>query len=523
MSDGVQGGNGEKNAPQNMVEEVAQRLATEIDGSAMDVATNGIAATASEAIGVTAFNTVELNDAVSDSRAAPETSPAKIVDRRPEIDLADTCPEHVMQPDNLAADVVELCTANPNPPCLLPICDATTLDTPAEKSGATERDARSSADPVKLKPVEHEPVEHEPVGIEPVNSNAAGPAYEQPAKRGEAPKLRTVPDLRTDVFATPTLFHFASSVGVTRVLERLVENALASNRPLDHVLLHGPPGCGTTLVARAIVRDLAPKNFVELDLLDGVDQEMLRRAVREVRNQGVLLIRHIELMSSGDEQFLMSCIARKTTRGTGSFARDTGVPTMPATRKKKSIDELQIDATPRRSPPSFPRIDGNFTLIATAHLTQQIGYQLRHRFDHMIHLRSDAVGVRIAITRVLTRHGFVVDESAHAPIERFTRTIDDVAEQFVRALVMRAQLDETARIDGTLVRSVVTEDMPARIADEVYGWALTRHLAGRRVTAVTDNEVERIDTETGWGEVAVRAALGVVVRNAAARAVPPAA
>jgi hypothetical protein len=41
------------------------------------------------------------------------------------------------------------------------------------------------------------------------------------------------------------------------------------------------------------------------------------------------------------------------------------------------------------------------------------------------------------------------------------------------------------------------------------------------VTAVTDNEVERIDTETGWGEVAVRAALGVVVRNAAARAVPP--
>jgi hypothetical protein len=267
MSDGVQGGNGEKNAPQNMVEEVAQRLATDIGGGAMDVATNGMAATASEAIGVTAINTVELNDAVSDSCTAPETSPAKIVDRRREIDLADTCSEHVMQPDNLAADVVELCTASPNPLCLSPICDTTTLDTLAESSGATETDARSSADPVKLKPVEHEPV-----GIEPVNSNAAGAACAQPAKRGEAPKLRTVPDLRTDVFTTPTLFHFASSVGVTRVLERLVENALASNRPLDHVLLHGPPGCGTTLVARAIVRDLAPKNFVELDLLDGVEQ-----------------------------------------------------------------------------------------------------------------------------------------------------------------------------------------------------------------------------------------------------------
>jgi len=405
-----------------------------------------------------------------------------------------------------------------DPSCQLPICDATTLDTPAESSGTTGTDARSSADPAKLGPAEHEPV-----ALEPVNSKAVDPTCEQPAKRGEAPKLPSVPDLRTDVFTTPTLFHFASSMGVTRVLERLVENALASNRPLDHVLLHGPPGCGTTLVARAIVRDLAPKNFVELDLLDGVDQEMLRRAVREVRNQGVLLIRHIELMSSSDEQFLMSCIARKTTRGTGSFARDAATPTTPAKRKKQSIDEFQVDATPRRSPPSFPRIDGNFTLIGTAHLTQQIGYQLRHRFDHMIHLRSDAVGVRIAINRVLTRHGYIVEESAHAPIERFVRTIDDVADQFVRAIVMRAQLDETAYIDDALVRAVVTEDMPARIADEVYGWALTRHLAGRRVTSVTDNEVECIDTETGWGEVAVRAALGVVVRNAAARSASPAA
>ena len=394
MSDGVQGGNGEKTAPQNLVEEVARRLTSEIDSSAMDVATNRMAATVSEVIAVTAINTVkintieiniiELNDAVSDSRAAPETSPAKIVDRRREIDLADTCSEHVMQPDNLTIDLVAMRVTDADPSCQLPIYDATTLDTPAESSGATETDARSSTDPAKLEPAEHEPGTLEagtleagtleagtlePVTLEAVNSNATGPACEQLAKRGEAPKLCTVPDLRTDVFTTPTLFHFASSVGVTRVLERLVENALASNRPLDHVLLHGPPGCGTTIVARAIVRDLAPKNFVELDLLDGVDQAMLRRAVREVRNQGVLLIRHIELMSSGDEQFLMSCIARKTTRGTGSFARDAGTPTTPTTPTRKSLDELQTHATSRPSPPSFPRTAGNFTLTATAPLT----------------------------------------------------------------------------------------------------------------------------------------------------------
>lgn len=322
-----------------------------------------------------------------------------------------------------------------------------------------------------------------------------------------------------EVFSVPTLFHFASSLGVTRVLERLVENALSSNRPLDHVLLHGPPGSGTTLVARAIIRDLAPKNFVELDLLDGVDQNTLRRAIREVRHQGVLLIRHIELMTSADEQFLMSCIARKVVRGTGSFARDMPSGTDAPVKKKRPMDEFVTDTVRR----PFPKIDGNFTLIGTAHLTQQIGYQLRNRFDHLIHLRSDSIGVRKSMQRTLARHGLHVDENAYGLIDQYVRTMNDVADQFVRALVLRAQLDETCCIDAQLVRLVITEDMPGRIADEVYAWSLVRHLGGRRVTTVTDNEVERIDAETGWGEIAVRAALGLVVRNQSTRAVPPAA
>ena len=331
------------------------------------------------------------------------------------------------------------------------------------------------------------------------------------------PRRTTTP--RGEIFSIPTLFHFASSVGVTRVLERLVENALANNRPLDHILLHGPPGSGTTLVARAIVRDLAPKNFVELDLLDGVDQDTLRRALREVRNQGVLLIRHIELLSGANEQFLMSCIARKTVRGTGSFARETPPSTEGVAKQKRPMDEYVADAV--RRPPL--RIDGNFTLIGTAHLTQQIGYQLRGRFDHMIHLRSDPVGIRIAMRHALSRFGLTLDESAHRPIERFVRTIDDIAEQFVQAIVMRAQLEETCHLNDTIIQTVVADDMPGRIADEIYAWALVRHLAGRRVTSVTDNEVERLESETGWGEIAVRAALGLVVRNQATRAIPPAA
>ena len=365
---------------------------------------------------------------------------------------------------------------------------------------------------------------------------------------------RTRPSAQPGLFHLPTLHHFASTFGVDRVLEQLVEKPMQENRRPDHILLHGRAGSGTTLVARALVQDLAPDHCVELDVLDGVDATLLQSAIREVRNGGVLLIRHIEVLDPCGERMLMDCIARKTTLGTGRFAPSEEAARPPRGMKPRLDDAEVLGGKPKRA--KRP-IAANFTLIATAHMTHAIGYQLRNRFDHMIHLRKDPVGVRLAICRTLAREGVHLDPDAHALVERFVHLIGDSAEQLTRAIIARAEIEGirppkaraakrtthietnpvTRSIDGRasgetaptgtitrdLMQSIIVRDMPCRLPDEVYAHALFHHLADRRIVRLTDAEVTRIDLETGWGETVVRAALAMVLRTQTMRPTRPAA
>jgi len=362
------------------------------------------------------------------------------------------------------------------------------------------------------------------------------------------------------LFHLPTLHHFTSSYGVDRVLEQLVENPMQENRKPDHILLHGRAGSGTTLVARALVHDLAPDHCVELDVLDGVDAALLQSAIREVRNGGVLLIRHIELLDTCGERMLMDCIARKTTIGTGRFAPNEE-SARPRRGMKPRLDDADVfSGKPKRA---MRPIATNFTLIATAHATHAIGYQLRNRFDHMIHLRKDPVGIRMAICRTLARDSVHLEPDAHALVERFVQLIGDSAEQLTRAIIARAEIEgirpskvraghlarsakhtqrivanpaarsigdpaacdtpPIGKITRDLMQSIIVRDMPCRLPDEVYAHALFQHLADRRVVRVSDAEVTRIDLETGWGETVVRAALAIVLRAYTTRPSKPAA
>jgi len=374
------------------------------------------------------------------------------------------------------------------------------------------------------------------------------------------PSERMRPSAQPGLFHLPTLHHFTSSFGVDRVLEQLVENPMQENRSPDHILLHGRAGSGTTLVARALVQDLAPDHCVELDVLDGVDAALLQSAIREVRNGGVLLIRHIEVLDPCGERMLMDCIARKTTLGTGRFAPSEGTA-RPRRGAKPRLDD--VDVFSRKPKRAMRPIATNFTLIATAHTTQAIGYQLRNRFDHMIHLRKDPIGVRMAICRTLTREGVHLEADAHPLVERFVHLIGDSAEQLTRAIIARAEIEgirpskaraghlarsakrtqhiganpATHSIDGRaaggtppigtitrdLMQSIIVRDMPCRLPDEVYAHALLQHLADRRIVRLSDAEVTRIDLETGWGETVVRAALAMVLRAQTARPSKPAA
>ena len=81
------------------------------------------------------------------------------------------------------------------------------------------------------------------------------------------------------IFHAPTLKHFATSSRTPQILESYILRALRENRRLDHILIHGRAGSGTTLLARALIRDFAPKRVIELDALKGCDPQRLQRAI----------------------------------------------------------------------------------------------------------------------------------------------------------------------------------------------------------------------------------------------------
>jgi Holliday junction resolvasome RuvABC ATP-dependent DNA helicase subunit len=336
------------------------------------------------------------------------------------------------------------------------------------------------------------------------------PMVNQPARPGmvreDRPKRR-----EQRVFPVPTLRHFQSTQRVPQVLESLVTKALSENRLLDHILLHGLPGCGSAAVAQALTREYAPKRCVEFDALEGCTPRTLARAIDRVSGGGLLLIRHIEVLDASCDMVLGEALGRG----------EPTVGTKPANGESTPSDDDSVDERISRS--ARVNIGGNtqrrgrracdFTLIGTAHFITRIGYRVRTRFDHMIHLRKDPRGLRAAVVGAVARHGVVVGADTYSHLEQFLRTTDDCAEQVVHALVTRANIEGVSTIDATLTASVITEDLPCRIADETYATSLQRHLGGRRVTEVSDEEVARINSETGWGESAVRGALFLIVHD----------
>lgn len=335
------------------------------------------------------------------------------------------------------------------------------------------------------------------------------PQQKRPLKQVKTREVR--PARREQrVFPVPTLRHFQSTQRVPQVLEGLVNKALSENRLLDHILLHGLPGCGSAVVAQALTREYAPKRCVEFDALEGCTTRKLSRAIETVSGGGVLLIRHIEVLDASCDVMLSEAL------GMG----EPSVGVNPVSGSSTDTESGSIDERIARS--ARQNLGGanqrlrrkcDFTLIGTAHYVTRIGYRVRTRFDQMIHLRKDPRGLRAAVVMAAAREGIHMTSDAYPVLERFLRTTDDCAEQVVHALVMRAEIECVKVIDAQLATSVITEDLPSRIADEIYAAALQRHMGGRRVTEVTDEEVDRINQETGWGESAVRGALFLVIHE----------
>lgn len=368
------------------------------------------------------------------------------------------------------------------------------------------------------------------------------------------------------IFEVPTIAHFLSYSRTPQFVEARIVRALAERRPLDHMLVHGVPGSGTTIFARAIVRDYAPRRVVEIDAIEGVTQQKLIRAIQRTGDMGVLLLRHIELLDAECDE-LLACAMR------GGPVRQRPPTTRLRMPGETSIDRIVQDSAVNDRNLAGPTRAPRFTVIATSHVFQRLGYSIRTSFDHLVHLRDDPKALRRACVRSLRLRGVDVDNDAAAVFERMVGTVHDCAETLVRACLERIELERDLardaelraaidtesdapnsrnaaapphgheasahhdRHDGPaervpsgkdrgsvrctigydLARSIVEEDLPCRLGDEHYAAALRRHLAGRSIEAPNEGELAELASKLGWSATVVRSAVQTVIREDAAR------
>jgi Holliday junction DNA helicase RuvB P-loop domain len=326
-------------------------------------------------------------------------------------------------------------------------------------------------------------------------------------------------------FAVPTLRHFASFSRVTQFAEGYVVEALREGRALDHMLVHGRPGSGTTTLARAIVRDYAPERSEELDAQLGVSMPRLVAALRKINRRGVLVIRHVELLDPPCAHLLAGYLeGKRIARRVGPDAGGTPMPPWASdidrAISRSARDDLREgsrETTDGDDPSDRDALVPGGTVIATALLPGRLSYRLRNAFKQQLHLRNDPKALRIALSRVLRRAGIELERASGARVERVLSSLADATEPLARTIIARAGLEGRDLIDDELMRSIIEEDLAARLTDTQYAASLREHLAGRKVREASEEEVSRIDRETGWGRTASQAAIATMIRERQAR------
>lgn len=311
-------------------------------------------------------------------------------------------------------------------------------------------------------------------------------------------------------FSVPTLKHFATFTRVTSVLEGYIVAAMRENRRLDHILIHGNAGSGTTTLARALVRDYAPNRFEELDALSCISFQKLKRALARANRRGVVLIRHVELLDAASMSYLSAYMS-------GKPMEPEVRPDMGAFRAPNETElDREIAASARSNPNTDPgreRFTPGGTVIATALMPSHLHYSLRSRFEQLIGLRNDPKALRVALTRVLRPHGISITADAFPRAERLLGSLTESTEQLARTVLARAQLDEAQTIDDTLMKSIIEEDLADRVPISHYAASLREHLGGRKVKEASCEEVHRIADETAWGTSVVRSAITAMIRE----------
>lgn len=225
---------------------------------------------------------------------------------------------------------------------------------------------------------------------------------------------------------------FADFSGQSKVVENLevfVEAAKYRGEPLDHTLLHGPPGLGKTTLSNIIANELGVGfKITSGPVLDKPGD--LAGILTSLDTNDVLFIDEIHRLSPVVEEYLYSAME--------DYRIDIMIDKGPSARS------VQIDLNP-------------FTLIGATTRSGLLTAPLRARFGINLHLEYyDPETLARIIKRSARILGVPIDDDAAIEISRRSRGTPRIANALLRRVRDFAQVKGNGRIDVDIARLSLT-------------------------------------------------------------------
>ena len=218
---------------------------------------------------------------------------------------------------------------------------------------------------------------------------------------------------------------FSGQLKVVENLRIFVEAAKFRGEPLDHTLLHGPPGLGKTTLSNIIANELG----VGFKLTSGPVLDKpgdLAGILTSLEANDVLFIDEIHRLSPVVEEYLYSAME--------DYRIDIMIDKGPSARS------IQIDLAP-------------FTLVGATTRSGLLTAPLRARFGINMHLEYyDAKTLQRIITRSAGILGLPIDAAAAIEIARRSRGTPRIANALLRRVRDFAQVKGNGQIDLKIAR-----------------------------------------------------------------------
>lgn len=218
---------------------------------------------------------------------------------------------------------------------------------------------------------------------------------------------------------------FSGQMKVVENLRIFVEAAKYRGEPLDHTLLHGPPGLGKTTLSNIIANELG----VGFKLTSGPVLDKpgdLAGILTSLDPNDVLFIDEIHRLSPVVEEYLYSAME--------DYRIDIMIDKGPSARS------IQIDLSP-------------FTLVGATTRSGLLTAPLRARFGINMHLEYyDAATLKKIVMRSSAIMGVPIDSDAAAEIASRSRGTPRIANALLRRVRDFAQVKGNGRIDLEIAR-----------------------------------------------------------------------